>query len=490
MFLNKLITYGKLTENQIDQLTPVIINFAAKSRISLAESASQIIKALEGDSRALKEFGISTRDAKTDSERFGVVMEDLGKKVEGAADAFGEIIAGKIEETQQAIRNLKEEVGTNLLPLLRSTLQAISGIIDGVKSVLRSSDDAIQNIFDRVNRDIAKKTSGVISLQTSKSIEEQERLVEGYRATLQATIDVGYKLKANASKKELETQFLRYTQDLDIVQKGEAALANAKAEAAKRSAGDDEENEKKRLALLKKAQEEMQRLLRDWEALSSKIFGSTTDPVLQQIRSINNEAANETKKLIEVRKNGIIDQQKFSEASLRIEQNRIAALHELFSKLKTDITTIGDGLGKFNTALPTINSTSAIPGSDGKLDKEGAAAAAKKFRDLLAKEELTDITTHGQAKLRAELNILDIQKAQELSNVNLIQSERELIEEKYRQRKAAAEEKSFEDQKEHALALAAFIIASAQEVSDIVNLFSDQANARDDEKLQKKSIPV
>jgi hypothetical protein len=116
----QLVTYGKLTEDQIKELTPVIIDFAAKQKISLADSASVIIKALEGNGKALKEYGIDMKDAKSTTEAFGLIMTELKPKVEGAAKAFGKTTAGQLAITSQQINDLKEDIGSNLQPVLKN----------------------------------------------------------------------------------------------------------------------------------------------------------------------------------------------------------------------------------------------------------------------------------------------------------------------------------------------------------------------------------
>ena len=107
----KLIDYGKLTENQIEKVTEVIINFAAKQHISLGESTDIITKALEGNGRALKTYGINVKDAHTVTERFGIIMDQLGNKVKGAEDAFEETNVGMWETFKATMNNMKEKIG-------------------------------------------------------------------------------------------------------------------------------------------------------------------------------------------------------------------------------------------------------------------------------------------------------------------------------------------------------------------------------------------
>lgn len=148
---DQLITYGKLTEAQIDELTPVIVDFAAKSRKSLDESAKVIIKALEGSGRELKEYGLEVTMSMTQSERLAVVMDGLGGKVRGAADAFGKTTQGRIAETRQTIANLKEEIGTGLLPIIRKVMQVISGFV-GIFQKSTSALDKFREQFDSFSK--------------------------------------------------------------------------------------------------------------------------------------------------------------------------------------------------------------------------------------------------------------------------------------------------------------------------------------------------
>lgn len=129
---NKLIDYGKLTETEMNDLLPVIINFAAKSKTSIDESADVIIKALEGNAKALKTYGIDVSGAKTETERLNIVMTTLKEKVDGAAQAFGETASGKIATTRQEFANLKEEIGNGLLPILVSLLSIFNKLIKGI----------------------------------------------------------------------------------------------------------------------------------------------------------------------------------------------------------------------------------------------------------------------------------------------------------------------------------------------------------------------
>jgi len=144
----KLIDYGKLTEKQLTELTPVIINFAAKQRIGLGEATDVITKALEGNGKALKSYGINIKDAKTEAERLEIVMTSLKEKVDGAGEAFGETTAGKIAESKRQFTELKEEIGDGLLPVLNGLLAGLKYVGIGLEDVASRGKNLLIKFFN------------------------------------------------------------------------------------------------------------------------------------------------------------------------------------------------------------------------------------------------------------------------------------------------------------------------------------------------------
>lgn len=150
----KLIDYGKLTEKQMDDLLPVIIDFAANSQISLEESTSIIVKAIEGNGKALKEYGIDIKDAGTEAERLGVIMTTLKDKTEGAAEAFQNSAKGGIATARQELNNLKEDIGSFVIPIVNKLLSVVVNAAKGLKQFAID----IRNTFAGV-RDQAKESA-------------------------------------------------------------------------------------------------------------------------------------------------------------------------------------------------------------------------------------------------------------------------------------------------------------------------------------------
>lgn len=114
----KLVVYGKVTKEQIGQLLPIIIDFATRQRISIQEATDVIIKGLEGNGKALKTYGINLKDAGSEAEAYGIIVNDLGKKIAGSASTFDATNTGALARTKQGFRDIQEEIGSKLIPIL------------------------------------------------------------------------------------------------------------------------------------------------------------------------------------------------------------------------------------------------------------------------------------------------------------------------------------------------------------------------------------
>jgi|GEM_PF-5738476 len=114
----KLVTFGRLSEDQINQLLPVIVNFAAQTGKSMDEATQGILSAFEGNGRAMKQYGIELKKDEGFAVNYGIVMDQLASKVDGAAQVFQDSAAGALATYSKNIKELQEDIGKELLPLL------------------------------------------------------------------------------------------------------------------------------------------------------------------------------------------------------------------------------------------------------------------------------------------------------------------------------------------------------------------------------------
>lgn len=219
---NQLLVYGKLTEDQMNELIPVIIDFAAATGQDLSSATSTIIKALEGNGKALKEYGINIKDAKSTSEAFGLIMTQLAPKVAGVGKAFNDSAAGGLAVSQQRFKDLKEEIGSGLLPVLNSVLGVLVKIGQGAIGAGRALSDAFSGnqsfvssiLSNSDNKDIAFEAEQVFNLQIS-TLKNQQKLLKQQQAegrnlavtenALNQEFIKGLRGRLEARQKEFET---------------------------------------------------------------------------------------------------------------------------------------------------------------------------------------------------------------------------------------------------------------------------------------------
>jgi hypothetical protein len=203
----QLINYGKLTETQIKELTPVIIDFAAKQRIDLSTAADVVVKALEGNGKALKTYGIDIKDAKDVTEAFGIVMTQLKPKVEGAAKTFGEETAGQIAATRQEIKNLQEDIGVTLLPFLKGFYNSVKQMASGLRDLFATGK--IIGGETQFGADLRARQEFLTSMAEDFAKQNKDRQVQliNSQRFLIKTLAEDVKAANGKRKLELKTQF-------------------------------------------------------------------------------------------------------------------------------------------------------------------------------------------------------------------------------------------------------------------------------------------
>lgn len=154
----QLATYGKLSENQIRQLLPVIVDFARKGSISLQESTSVIEKALEGNGKSLKEYGINIKDGANVTERFGIIMDQLGSRVKGAEATFEKTDSGGFAVFKTQMAEVGKDIGQFVEKLI-SAKPTMDQLFDQAKEKTDGYERALHPLLERY--DDLKSKSGL-----------------------------------------------------------------------------------------------------------------------------------------------------------------------------------------------------------------------------------------------------------------------------------------------------------------------------------------
>lgn len=153
----EFVKYGNVTRNEMKQLTQVSIELASKLGIDVVSASNKVIDILAGrGASTLRDFGLSTKDAKTETERMNLVLVDLAEKVKGASDAYATSAEGIKKQNELIIANTKEQIGEKLLPIYIDMLKGINDLLSGEmdkigKIMLKGTISAQTLIFPILN---------------------------------------------------------------------------------------------------------------------------------------------------------------------------------------------------------------------------------------------------------------------------------------------------------------------------------------------------
>lgn len=120
----------KLTGDQIADMTPLLVDYAARTGKDLPAAGSTLGKALAGNTRAMKELGIEFKDTGDPARNFEQIMKGLKEKVGGFAEGEAQTLDGKLKSLSTKFGDVQEEVGEALVPALTALADAAAKTVD------------------------------------------------------------------------------------------------------------------------------------------------------------------------------------------------------------------------------------------------------------------------------------------------------------------------------------------------------------------------
>jgi hypothetical protein len=112
--LGQFVTNGA----QLERLTPLLLDYAAKTGKDLPSAAAALGKASLGNTRALKELGINYKATGDQATDMANITSEMSQKVGGFAEKEGKSAAGQAAILQNQFGELEESVGAKLVPVL------------------------------------------------------------------------------------------------------------------------------------------------------------------------------------------------------------------------------------------------------------------------------------------------------------------------------------------------------------------------------------
>lgn len=359
----ELVKFGRFTRAELSQLTEVAINLAAATGTDVPSAANKLVDILAGRGAAtLRDFGISLKGAKTDSERLAIVLTELDQKVSGAALTYAASAEGIRKSNEKIINDTKEALGEKLLPVYASFLQGVNdllsgrfndvfmrvtgqgAVVDAMNAYKRQTDALVGGIIDDINKlekAIYKAEQagvpGFLTSQMKQRLEDlralkqdTQRINSGLFAEEEVVKETAKKAQKEADKEENKVKIKVTLSADELIERpgaiqGEVQRAVTKIENSPEFQRAESQREVDRQ---KRRDEEQRQQKEDERAARQQLFDEVQNAssVAQDLIAIEQR---KTDKLIALQEDRVNAARGNSAASLKIEQDR---LNELIAK--------------------------------------------------------------------------------------------------------------------------------------------------------------
>lgn len=180
-----LATMG-LTENQITQIIPLIMDFATKMGTDLQGAASIVSKTIGSNVNALARYGIEVTGAAGSSQRFDSALKGLTKQVGGLASAATGAGVSGLEQMKNLMDNVKESIGQIIaIPLnpFLTKLKEIAELRLGLTTE-NSASDMISKGRDMVARAESVEAATKALKDYNEQLEKERKNLEWEKGSI------------------------------------------------------------------------------------------------------------------------------------------------------------------------------------------------------------------------------------------------------------------------------------------------------------------
>ena len=158
--------YSGLSNEMMGKMIPAIQDFASAQQIGLKTAFELVGKSIGSSTNALARYGIEIDVTAGKTDKANQLIEGLGDRFGGAAQAEAETFSGNIKQLSNNLGDLLESIGQVIIssPELVKVIKKISGALAGLAEFLGGTEEA----FDAVAK-------------AEKTLEFQEKLLDKFR---------------------------------------------------------------------------------------------------------------------------------------------------------------------------------------------------------------------------------------------------------------------------------------------------------------------
>ncbi len=224
-----LLSFGA-TKQQLPEVTKAVLNLAALMGTDATTAAMEFGRALNGQFTMLTRLGFTIDANAGRSERFASVMAQANQRAGGAATAFAQTDAGKLNQFQKSVDELSETFGKLALEGLLPSINNLKALADETTKWLSTSPQAKGYVSELV----------AIGSQTAALVVGVKALEMAWRFSIGAAISQAGGLSAALSAIPKSIQIaITAEAALKIVQAIQAGGAMLKAEGQEQQSSAD-----------------------------------------------------------------------------------------------------------------------------------------------------------------------------------------------------------------------------------------------------------
>ncbi len=143
--LSRLLIVTKDYE-QARNLTNLSMDLARSKNISLEDATRAITLVTQGNTRALKEYGIGLDDNATTTD----VLREAQDKLKNSAVNYSKTTAGSMATVREEFNNMKQQIGEELTPTVGKMFEAFKEAMPAITALLKTVAGAITAFADGI----------------------------------------------------------------------------------------------------------------------------------------------------------------------------------------------------------------------------------------------------------------------------------------------------------------------------------------------------
>lgn len=260
-----LVNLG-LTADQVERLTPKLLDYAAANELDLSQATDKAINAINGQTKGLKESGDAFDDTGSKTQNLNILLEKFSKYAGAAANELT-TVEGRTKRVEKAWGDFKESIGEMIVNEGNMLLDFFD-VMSGKLTVAEAAVNSMEARFGIIG-------AGTEAFQGA-STEARLKALEALKKEWEEIRDLD-DVASNMRKQVLLQQMKGINQVLEEEQR------NSKATRTKILNDETEEGERRRKEAIEKAKkhaDEMARLAEEEARYQAKIQQELEDAII------------------------------------------------------------------------------------------------------------------------------------------------------------------------------------------------------------------